>query len=304
MSQQAQEFQMIKTMMQRIKLDTLLKDQFLHVLHMPISEDAGGKDIKVIFSKHQTIGFVFDQVLYIDPDFYKGGKYYNAFYEKEANLIVTTYRLKKHMPLEMDALLAPVMDRLLELQAEAATEVNFEKMELINVEAEECAGKLQNDHATKIFNEINGKFIKMKELVSPGQSDKVKRLEDLLEQSKTIKNEAEFAPILAECNDILKGLDGEEKEKCKTLLLERLGKLHEAFDEDEEEEERLRKQNEVKEKEAANKKYIEVIKKADHLFDAKKYEKSLELYIEALDLKKEMSHPKKRIEHINKLLKK
>lgn len=296
--------------MKAVKLDTLLSKESMHVLTLPVPEEAPMKQFKLMFSKGQTIGFVIDDTLYIHPDFYQGGRYFNVFYEKEANLVKTTYRLKAVMPLELDTLLAPLMNRLIEVEKISQTEVDLEKMELLKVEAEELAGKLQNDHATRLYHQVTDRLVKMNQALGKDKAEEIKeKIFSLLELCKAVKTPEEFAPLMEEINDNVKKLMATGAD-TKDFVLEiskrvsDLQNLHEAEEEEVIDPEKLAADKKhAEERDKKNREYIELIKKADDQFDRKKYHGALEKYELALELKPEMKHPIKRIAECKKLLK-
>lgn len=290
----------VRKMMGLIKLDTLLEKERLHVIHSPNPEDHN-QVISMVFSKQITMGVILEKVLYVHPDYFKGGRFHNVFYENEMNLVVKTYGLKAKMALDLDAVKLKALERISELRKKADTEIDIEKIELYAAEAESIAHDLQREESTKMFNEILKLKADLIEKSKPKESEQLAKIQELIEKAKTIKDPAELEPIMKEAADIMAKIpDGPESKHAKEFLADHLQRLSGLVDEEETEEEK-KKQADIDKK---NKAYIDIVKKADALFDKKKYKDANELYEEARDLKPEMKHPIKRLAEIEKLLSK
>lgn len=292
------QLQQMAAFAKEMQLDVLLDKERLFVLNSIVDQDEN-KIFKVVFSKQIVLGFVFGDTLYIYPEYWKGGKKYMFYFEREAQIIVQTYRLAKCVPLDLQGIEAELMSKLKGFKQLAERETDPDRMRLLADEAEELADQLQGEDAKAIFAEINVLNLKLQEKLAPQEGTKMNRLREISAALKTA-SPAEKKILADEATQIFTTM--EDTEKTKALRVEISNTLQALRISAGNHSQGTPDEKALKEKQ--DKEYLDTVKMADKLFDEKKYAEAKVLYEKAQKIKPGMSRPRKQIDAIEKELRK
>lgn len=175
------------------ELHTLLHDKNLQVLNV--------QDIKIVFSKNRLLAYAKDQILYVKPNYFKGGQNWNGIVQMEFELVMQTYQLKAIEPI---AVLNPQLDRLKEIFVLIENETDTEKATALVEEAAEIAEELASPEAAKLFTDIGLKGAENLKLMKPGDiqvyQELTKRFHDIVSQVDNLAP----AILLQRLNEVVK----------------------------------------------------------------------------------------------------
>jgi len=299
---QTQMLSQIVDHLDEIKLTTLSAKHGLHVVS--ITDTNMDENVKFIFAQNTCMGFIVTDRFFVKPEFFKGGKFYTIYKETEIKIVVDTYRLKSAEPLNFNSEILKKMDRLNSLYVQADSEVNLNTLEMMNEEAENLATEIQNESATKLFNVINEKYMKVLQASQPSESELKNKLANILDELQNAKEADSISQLMQYAREVLNTLPAGSQEVQAANVL--ISKMEEAAKSGKTS--KVLKPSDTKNIDAdklakENAEYIDLIKKADQAFITNKLSEAEKLYQKALELKPASNHAKNKLSQI-KLAKK
>lgn len=291
----------LQNILKAFKLDILSEKNKVFQLHIDNSYSGSGEDIpsefrnmKIIFARDVTMGFILGKTYYVRPDFFIGGKHHNIFIEQETNMIKNMHQLEKVVAIEGEA-----TQKLIELEGLknlALKEVDLMRLEDIKNAAELLAKDLENEFALKYFNEINKRYLAVYEANKPSDSELITDLLLVVEAIKSAETEEEIQSLLKSGQDLLTKLpEGENEVRSAAIFIKDLvqkslkGPIIKGMDPNDFEEDL---------EDLEKNKLADLLKKAEQAYDKKDMTKAKNLYTQVLEINPKNGVAKEKLELI------
>jgi hypothetical protein len=211
----------LKKMLESVKLITLSDKTSFHFLSMvPPGEE--GMEIKIMFSKGVTIGFILKDVLYILPQYFTGGRFNNIILDSEFKIARETFKLTDVISIPADEKDSALLAELMGLLMQAETTTDKTELSTMHERAKELADLLQNDYATKTASKIGTALSKSIEASQPSEGEIINTIQANNELIANSTNMDEINALYASTKALFSKIEDSNEVKKLSDYLEKI----------------------------------------------------------------------------------